>query len=97
MKKNELIPAVAASSGLSQDVVRRCLDTTADVVRETLGEGGDVFLFGLGKLEISRRGPKKARNLRTGEAVIVPERCVAVYRPSSSVDDAVNGRARAEG
>lgn len=95
MKKNELIAAVAASSSLSQDVVRRCLDTTADVVRETLGEGGDVFLFGLGKLEVSLRGPKKARNLQTGETVVVPERCVAVYKPSVSVDDAVNGRPHA--
>ena len=75
--------------------VRSVLDEAASAVRESLSAGEPVFLFGLGKLSISQRGEKVARNIRTGETVIVPPRSVAVYRPSTSVDDAVNARVTA--
>lgn len=92
MKKHDLVDTIAKSSGVSRATVRDVLDAAANAVRGTLATGEPVFLFGLGKLSISERGEKVARNLRTGEAVIVPPRKVAVYRPSTSVDDAVNAR-----
>ena len=92
MRKFELIEAVAEASGHSKAVVREVLDAAADAVRKALRSGSDVFLFGLGKLSIRRRGEKRARDLRTGESVTVPPRNVALYRPSDSVDAAVNNR-----
>lgn len=92
MKKNDLVDRVAKSSGLPKGTVRAVLDEAASVARATLAAGDEVFLFGLGKLSVTRRGEKVARNLHTGESVIVPPRNVAVYRPSTSVDDAINAR-----
>lgn len=90
MKKNELIDAIAREKEIPRGVIRDVLDAAADVVRKTLSDGGSVFLFGLGKLEVSSRGAKKARNIRTGELVMVPPRRVAVYRQSTSVEHALN-------
>jgi DNA-binding protein HU-beta len=93
MKKNELIARVASDAGCSQDVARSVLDAAADAAREALSEGSEVFLFGLGKLVVSSRGEKKARNIRTGEPVIVPPRRAAVFKASTSVERALNGPA----
>ena len=92
MKKNDLIETIAKASGVSRQTVRDVLNAAAGAVRDSLAAGDPVFLFGLGKLSISQRGEKVARDLRTGKPVIVPPRKVAVYRSSTSVDEAVNGR-----
>ena len=88
MKKFELIERVSGLSGQPRTVVRGVLDATAKAVRDTLSEGDDVRLFGLGKISLSKRGPKKARNIHTGEPVTVPARCVPLFRPSESLEDA---------
>jgi DNA-binding protein HU-beta len=92
MKKHDLVDATSKSTGVDRQTVRAVLNATAEAARTALSAGESVFLFGLGKLSISRRGEKVARNLKTGEPVAVPPRNVAVYRPSTSVDDAVNAR-----
>ena len=92
MKKHDLVDTIAKTSGVPRQTVRDVLNAAAGAVRDTLAAGEPVFLFGLGKLSISERGEKVARNIRTGESVLVPPRKVAVYRSSTSVDDAVNAR-----
>ena len=92
MKKHDLVDRIARGSGVPRQTVRTVLDEAAVAAREALAAGDDVFLFGLGKLSVTQRGEKIARDLRTGQPVVVPPRKVAVYRPSTSVDDAVNAR-----
>lgn len=90
MKKQELIAEVAQLSGHSQAVVREVLDSATYVTRAAVRTGRDVFLFGIGKLEPRRRGPRKARDLHSGAPVIVPERTVVLFRPSDSLLKAAN-------
>ncbi len=90
MKKQDLISRVARRSGEGRDTVRSVLDATCEVTRDALASGEDVFLFGLGKLEVSHRGEKVARNIWTGQPVVVPPRRVAVYKQSTSVEHALN-------
>lgn len=88
MKKQEVIDAVAGVSGQSKALVRQVLAAAVDVTRDAISRHEDVFLFGLGKLSVTRRGPKKSRHMVSGEPMIVPARDVVVYRPSDSVAEA---------
>lgn len=90
MLKKELVRAVAADSGQTQETVRAVFDSCEKVVLAAISRGKSVMLFGLGKLVISARGPKRARHMRTGEAVIVPPRRVPMLRPSDGLSDAAN-------
>ena len=91
MLKNELIKRVAYVSGRPQDVVRGVLDATTAVVRRAISRGDSIFLFGIGKLKVVERGEKLARNIHTGEKVIVPPRKVVVLQPSDPLNEAANG------
>lgn len=91
MLKNELIKRVAFVSGKPQDVVRGVLDATSAVVRRAVSRGESVFLFGIGKLKVVERGEKMARNIHTGEKVVVPPRKVVVLQPSDPLNEAANG------
>jgi nucleoid DNA-binding protein len=90
MLKNELIKRVAYVSGRPQDVVRGVLDATTAVVRRAVSKGENVMLFGLGVIKIVERGEKRARNIHTGETVIVPPRKVVVLKPSDPLNEAAN-------
>jgi len=90
MLKKDLLKAVAKASGHSEKLVREILESTTEVVLTALSGGASVMLMGLGKLSVVARGEKKARNLHTGETVLVAPRNVAVLRQSDAVHDAVN-------
>lgn len=91
MLKNELIKRVAFVSGQPNGVVRGVLDATTAVVRRAVSKGESVMLFGLGKIRVVERGEKQARNIWTGEKVVVPPRKVVVLQPSDPLNEAANG------
>ncbi len=93
MLKNELIKRVAFVSGQPSGVVRGVLDATSAVVRRAVSKGESVMLFGLGKIKVVERGEKMARNIWTGESVVVPPRKVVVLQPSDPLNEAANGGA----
>ena len=90
MLKKDLIKAVAEKSGHTEKTVRELIEVINAVVHSAVASGGSAMLLGLGKLSVSRRGEKTARNLHTGEKVMVPPRNVVTFRPSESLNDAVN-------
>ena len=90
MLKNQLIKAVSKDAGVPTDSVRKVFDSLSAHIIRCARAGADVFVLGLGKLTVSRRGKKTARNIWTGERVIVPERNVPVLKPSATLTRAVN-------
>jgi nucleoid DNA-binding protein len=92
MLKKELIERTAYVSGQSNGVVRSVLDAAAAVVKKAISKGDSVMLAGLGKLHTVQRGEKRARNLHTGETVMVPPRKAVMLQPSDSLVDAANSK-----
>jgi len=90
MLKKDLISHVAKDTGLPKKTIRQVMDAIVSSTTATLVAGGEVMLFGLGKLSISKRGPKPARNIWTGEKVIVPPRRAVVMAPNDALVKAVN-------
>lgn len=91
MLKGEFIKRTAYVSGQSQAVVRAVLDAAAAVTKKAVSRGDYVMLAGLGKLYTAKRGEKRARNLRTGEVVMVPPRVAVILQPSDGLVRAANG------
>lgn len=91
MKKHELIDKVSDVTGQPKVTVRSVLDAACDVVRFTLIKE-PVFLMGLGKLTAVDRGEKRARDIRTGETVVVPPRKGIHFAPSTGLMKAVNAK-----
>ena len=90
MLKQEFVKRTAVISGQAQTVVREVLDAATAVARGAVARGESVMLFGLGKLYTVQRGEKRARNLHTGETVIVPPRTAVLLQPSDSLVEAAN-------
>ncbi|MBU3577523.1 HU family DNA-binding protein [Polynucleobacter sp. UK-Kesae-W10] len=90
MLKNDLIKRTAYVSGQTTETVRLVLTATAAVTRKAVSRGEEVMLFGLGKIKVAQRGEKRARNIRTGETVMVPPRNVVLLQASDALIQAAN-------
>jgi len=91
MTKLQLIAAVSRSSGQSQVVVRAVLDAATDVITDTLVAGAEPYGLGLGRFTTVVRPPKKARDIRRGVQITVPERISVSFKPNQGLALAVNG------
>lgn len=77
MSKKEL----AENAGVSEYDVEVILDA----IGEALQERKEVEIIGFGRFYAKKRAAKKVRNPKTGEAMQMPERWVAAWKPSKQI------------
>jgi len=88
-------------SGLVHALSRKLRDHTPEDLRTVvngileevgsrLAAGGRVEIRGFGTFEVSRRGPRVARNPRTGEPIRLPARSAPHFKPGKEFRDRVN-------
>ena len=69
MNKNDLVSAVADSSGLTKADAGRAVDAVFDSIASALKSGGDVRIVGFGTFSVAQRAATTGRNPRTGETI----------------------------
>jgi len=62
-----------------------------DILVKKLNEKEKIQFIGFGTLEVKHSPERMARNPRTKEPVLIPERYKAVFRPSENLLDKLNG------
>jgi len=93
MNQADLVNAIAehhSNTGVSKTAIKFVLDAQADVIKAELYTGGEVTLPGVGKLSVSERAARTARNPRTGEEIAVPAKKVPKFSAIKALKDAVN-------
>ena len=68
MNKNDLVSAVADSSGLTKADAGRAVDAVFDSIASAL-KSGDVRIVGFGTFSVAQRAATTGRNPRTGETI----------------------------
>jgi DNA-binding protein HU-beta len=90
MLMKNLVDAIAIDTGLPKKSIRQVMESIVETTQKSLVAGESVRMFGLGCMSVVERGPKSARNIRTGEKVMVPARKVVVMSPSDALLKSVN-------
>lgn len=74
MTSAELVSEVASRAGNETTAyqVRKILGLLADVVAENVRAGRATRISGLGTVDVKQVPERKARNIRTGEEIVVP-------------------------
>ena len=89
MTKNELIAAIADSTGKSKADVTAILTSLGETVAKTLKSGDEVTLSGIGKLVSAKRDAREARNPSTGATIKVPAKNVVKFKVTKHLADHV--------
>ena len=90
MNKNDLIAAVAASSGLSKADAGNATDAVFDAITDALKNGGEVRLTGFGSFSAANRAARQGRNPQTGAAIQIAASKQPKFKAGKALKDAVN-------
>ncbi len=89
MTKKEIVRTISEEIGLTQLKTKEIVQKTFDAIVETLVADGRIELRNFGVFEVKRRARRKARNPRTGEKVLVPEKFVVTFKPGKEMEKRV--------
>jgi DNA-binding protein HU-beta len=89
MNKQAIVDRVSDHAGLTKVQGEQVVDAVIDSIVETLKQGKEVSIAGLGIFATKTRAARQARNPRTGETISVPAMRVPKFRPAKALKDAV--------
>jgi integration host factor subunit beta len=87
--KREIARRISGKTGVPQEVVRDVVQAFLDEIIQELTEGERLEFRDFGVFESVVRGPRKARNPRTGEPVQIPEKRVVHFKPGRLMKQSV--------
>ncbi len=90
VNKNDLVAAVADSSGLSKADAAKAVDSVFDGITGALKSGDEVRLVGFGTFSVAQRAASEGRNPRTGETIQIPASKQPKFKAGKGLKDAVN-------
>jgi DNA-binding protein HU-beta len=90
MNKNDLITAVATSSGLQRNDAIKAVEGVFEAISEALKKGDEVRLVGFGTFSVAKRKASTGRNPRTGEAMEIKASSQPKFKAGKVLKDSVN-------
>lgn len=87
MNKSELIERIAYKTGASHTTVRAVLDEFVSAIADAIDDPEGLHINGFGRFVWITTKERKARNLHTGETVIVPPHKRLSFRPAKRMRD----------
>ena len=90
MRKQELLKKLSEELGMSMAEVERVSESLLGLWRDSLLEGEDVMLWGIGKLEPCVRKGREGRNPQTGESLQIPDKKSAKFKLSKKLKQEMN-------
>ena len=87
--KSDLVDAVAEKSGLGKKQAAAAVDTVFDTISEALANRDKVQLMGFGTFETRERKERRARNMQSGEEMVVPAGHSIGFRPGKALKESV--------
>ena len=89
MTKRDIADRIADELGCSQLEIMQIVQKTLDAVINVLIEEGRVELRNFGVFAVKKRKPRLARNVRTGEKVMVGERFRVIFKAGRIIEKRV--------
>ena len=89
MTKKEIVKDISDKTGLTQLKTKDIVQKTFDAITEALLKNGRIELRNFGVFEVKKRKQRKARNPRTGQEVLVPEKNVVTFKPGKEMTEKI--------
>lgn len=92
MNKQELIDAVAATTGDSKAATEAAVNAFVETVTRTVTTGETVQLIGFGAFSTGARAARTGRNPQTGAEIQIAAAKTVKFTPGKAFKEAVNGK-----
>jgi nucleoid DNA-binding protein len=88
--KRNMVERIAEKVGVTGLQAREIVQATLDDLVATLAAEGRIELRNFGVFTVKVSAPRKARNPRTGETVMIGERKVVKFKAGKAMENTVN-------
>jgi len=89
MHKNEIIEHIAKENNISKILAGKLLASTVKLIHRQAAHTGVFVLPGIGKITVIKRAARAGHNPRTGDAIKIPARKVATFKPAKELRDVI--------
>jgi DNA-binding protein HU-beta len=96
MIKSDIINEIVNKTGLERVVVQATVEAFMDSVKQTMINGGNIYLRGFCTFHLKKRAAKKARNISKGTSVNIPAHYIPAFKPSKEFAKAVKTSLKAK-
>lgn len=90
MNKQELIDAIASSTGTSRSATGEVVDALIGTITTALVKGDSVQLIGFGSFGVGARAARNGRNPATGAEMKIPASKTVKFTAGKAFKDVVN-------
>jgi integration host factor subunit alpha len=90
LTRKELATSVYEKLRGSQRSAAEIVDTVFATMKNTMVAGESIKLVQFGTLTIRDKSPRRGRNPKTGESMIITKRQMVTFRPSRRLRDQLN-------
>jgi len=94
MTNKELIQSVSQKAALTKQATEKLLEATAQIIAETLNEGGDVKIQHFGSLEVRDHQARTITNPRNGKKTEIPAKQVWTFKANARLKQVVNEKSK---
>ena len=89
MTRTEVIEALATRTHTDKKDAKLFLESLTALIEDTIRQGGEVPLKGLGKFRVQHRKARVGRNPITGAEIQIPAKTVVKFTLAKSLKDLV--------
>ncbi len=95
MRKADLVIKISEKTGYSKIDVLVTIEHLFSELRDSLGDGENVYVRGFGSFIIKKRAAKVGRNIKRGKVVQIPEHFIPAFKPAKIFMEHVKTRVTA--
>ncbi|MCH7569950.1 MAG: integration host factor subunit alpha [Deltaproteobacteria bacterium] len=90
MTKAEIIARIDGKVGLSKNHATDVVEATFEIIKSCLEKGENVKISGFGSFVVRSKNPRRGRNPKTGEEIIIKGRRVLTFKASTTLKETIN-------
>jgi len=90
MTKADMIKIICEKMGWALKESTEIVEQVFDIMKETLESGEKIKISGFGNFNVRTKRPRKGRNPKSGEEMVISGRKVVTFKPSSILRKLLN-------
>ncbi len=96
MTKADMVKIICEKMGFALKESTEIVEQVFEIIKETLESEEKIKISGFGNFNIRAKRPRKGRNPKTGEEMVISGRRVVTFKPSNVLRKALNSRSDLE-
>ena len=89
MTRTEVIDALSQPMSCDKREAKQFLEVLTELIENTIRQGGEVPLKGLGKFKVQNRKARVGRNPLSGQEIQIPAKTVVKFTLAKSLKDLI--------